>query len=243
MDRSNLDRFYADNVGLVHTVARKGYGRLMGIGAAIDYEDLVQELGEVFIKAYDGFDDSVGKFSTYFTVAANNKINQIAESYELDRLGVKTTKFESDEVNPETGKRKWKTRKDKIHGGMASVEEMTAHLPDEEGGNFLDMIDSGSATPEQLVSAQQDLDHMLDSLSPLASKIVRMTINPPAFIERELMAAEAHVEFARSEGVNRRNTASISVNFVACVLEKTTDLPSQVVRAAKREIFELARNI
>lgn len=243
MDRNNIDRFYADNIGLIHTVARKGYGRLMGIGAAIDYEDLVQELSEVFIKAYNGFDADTGKFSTYFTVAAGHKISQIAEGYELDRLGVKTTRFESDEINPQTGKRKWKSRRDKIHGGTASVEEMTAHLPEEDGGTFLDIIDSGAATPEQLVSAQQDLDQMLGSLSPLASKIMEMTINPPAFIEHELMAAEAHVEFARSEGINRRHCASISVSFVAGVLEKTAGLPVQTIRAAKREIFELARNI
>lgn len=241
MDRNNLGRFYADNVGLIHTVARKGFGRLSGIGASVDYDDLFQELSEVFIKAYDGFDEDGSKFSTYFTVAAGHKINQIAEGYELDRMGVKTTRFKSDETCPKTGKKKWKARKDKIHGGAVSVEEMASWSEEGDSGSVIESIDSGTATPEQLCQAQQELNVMLANLSPLAAKIVEMTLNPPEFIERELEAVEAHVEYARSNGFPRRNTASISVSFVADVLEKTTDVPALTIRTAKREIMELAK--
>lgn len=242
MDRQNLGRFYADNVGLIHTVARKGFGRLQGIGASVDYDDLFQELSEVFIKAYDGFDEDNSKFSTYFTVAAGHKINQLAEGFELDRMGVKTTRYLSDEINPKNGKKKWKARKDKIHGGAVSVEEMSSWSEGgEDGGSVIETIDSGTATPEQLCQAQQELNNLMADLSPLAAKIVEMTLNPPPFIEEELAAIEAHVEYARSNGFARRNTASISVSFVADVLEKTSGLPALTIRTAKREILDLAK--
>lgn len=240
MDRNNLDRFYADNIGLIHTVARKGYGRLMGIGAAISYEDLVQELSEVFIKAFDGFDESASEFSTYFTVAARRKISKIAEGYELDRIGVKTTRCLSDEIDPNTGKQKWKARKEKIHGGAFSVEELSSWSEDGEG-SILETIDSGSATPEEILQARQELGAMLGRLSPLAATMCELTLNPPEFMEREFIAVTAHAEYARSQNIERRGRNSLNVAFVAGVLEKTTDLPVAAIRAAKREIMDLAK--
>lgn len=240
MDRCELDRFYANNIGLIHTVARKGYGRLMGIGAAVDYEDLVQDLSEVFVKAFDCFDEQNGKFSTYFTSAAINKINQIAEGFELDRTGVKTTRCLSNEVNPETGKRKWKAKREQIHAGAVSVEEMSS-WGEEDGGSILESIDSGIATPEQVVQAEQELEAMLGRLSPLAATICEMAINPPDLIEREFVALSAHAEYARGQNIERRGRSSLNVSFVAGVLEKTTTLPVASIRAAKREIFEMAK--
>lgn len=240
MDRSKLDRFYADNIGLIHTVARKSYGRLMGIGAAVDYDDLVQELSEVFVKAFDGFEEGAGKFSTYFTVAATNKINQIAEGYELDRAGVKTTRYLSDEIDAGTGKRKWKARREQIHSGAVSVEEMSSWSEDGEG-SILETIDSGSATPEEILQAQQELGAMLGRLSPLAATMCEMILNPPEFMEREFIAVTAHAEYARSQNIERRGRNSLNVAFVAGVLEKTTDLSVAAIRAAKREIMDLAK--
>lgn len=240
MDRGKLDRFYADNIGLIHTVARKGYGRLMGIGAAVDYDDLVQELSEVFVKAFDGFEEGAGKFSTYFTVAATNKINQIAEGYELDRTGVKTTRYLSDEIDAGTGKRKWKARREQIHSGAVSVEEMSSWSEDGEG-SILETIDSGSATPEEILQAQQELGAMLGRLSPLAATMCEMALNPPEFMEREFIAVTAHAEYARSQNIERRGRNSLNVAFVAGVLEKTTDLSVAAIRAAKREIMDLAK--
>lgn len=240
MDRSKLDRFYADNVGLIHTVARKGYGRLMGIGAAVDYDDLFQDLSEVFIKAFDGFSEENGKFSTYFTVAATNKLNQIAEGFELDRTGVKTSRHLSDEIDEQTGKRKWKSRREQLHAGAVSVEEMSSWSEEGEG-SVLDSIDSGCATPEQFLQAQQELDAMLERLSPLAARMCELTLNPPELLEREFVALAAHAEYARSQNIERRGRTSLNVSFVAGIFEKTTDLPINVIRAAKREVLDLAK--
>lgn len=82
MDRAQLDKFYKDNVGLVHTATRRCSGRLMKIGMPVDYEDLFQELSVVFIKSYEGFDESRGKFSTYFMWSSYNHVNKMAERHE-----------------------------------------------------------------------------------------------------------------------------------------------------------------
>jgi len=83
----NKAEFYKANVGLVHTVSRKGYTRLVKARVTIDYEDVFQEMSMVFLKACDGFDESRGfKFSTYFFMAAYNRLNNWAQALIDDRM-------------------------------------------------------------------------------------------------------------------------------------------------------------
>lgn len=74
--------FYEENSGLIHAVARHGYTRLVALNANLDYEDLVQDLTEIFIKSYALHDPIKSKFSTYFTNAAYNRLNAIARRAE-----------------------------------------------------------------------------------------------------------------------------------------------------------------
>lgn len=211
MDRSNLERFYAENVGLIHTVARKGYGRLQAIGSSMDYEDLVQELAEVFIRAYDLFDEERGnRFSTYFMTAAYNRINRIAAGQEVER----------------------------VENGVRSMEEMNERMG--EGSNVEEMIASSDATPEQIVEAVSTAMSLLNGLSPLAAKIAEMAINPPEFIEREFVAAQANAEISRNKGIEKRASKSLNVSFVCLVLERATDLPVVTIREARKEILAAA---
>lgn len=214
MDRQNLDRYYADNVGLIHTVAQKGFGRLRAIGAATDYEDLFQELSETFVKAYDRFDESLGnKFSTYFMQAAYHEVNRIAKRFEVER----------------------------IEFGVKSFEEMSAGL---DGGSVEEMIPDSAMTPEQELIGRDTVRDMLERLSPLASMIAEMAINPPDFMENEFAAAQAHAEYSRSLGVEKRARGSLNVAFVCSVLEKTTDLPHGTIKSARNEVLAFAeRNV
>lgn len=83
----NAAEYYKANVGLVHTVSRKGYTRLLAARVTIDYEDVFQEMSIVFLKAYNGFDASKGfKFSTYFFMAAFNRLNTWAQNLIDDRM-------------------------------------------------------------------------------------------------------------------------------------------------------------
>jgi hypothetical protein len=83
----NKAEYYKANVGLVHTVSRKGYTRLLAARVTIDYEDVFQEMSIVFLKAYEKFDASLGfQFSTFFYRAAFNRLNNWAQDLIDDRL-------------------------------------------------------------------------------------------------------------------------------------------------------------
>ena len=59
MNRDSLAQYYSDNVGLIHVVAAKAHRRVLAVGGAYDYNDLYQDLTEVFIKSYDQFNDNL----------------------------------------------------------------------------------------------------------------------------------------------------------------------------------------
>jgi DNA-directed RNA polymerase specialized sigma24 family protein len=215
MNPQGLDRYYADNIGLIHTVAGKGYRRLMGIGACIDYDDLVQELSLVFVKAYAKFDEGRGKFSTYFTSSAYNELNEIAAKFEKERIEMRVASIEEMD--------RWEN----TELGVLSVEEKIACL---------------DATPEARCETMSSLAQMFEGLTPLAEFILEAVINPPDYMEAEFRAASAHAEFARNSGIAKRNRRAmiISVNFVCDVLLKTKDfLPSQLT-SAKEELMTAA---
>jgi len=236
MDRNNLARFYADNVGLIHTVARKGYGRLQALGAGIDYDDLVQELSEVFIKAFDGFDEEAGtKFSTYFTFSAYTKLNKIAARFERERAGGVVLSAEKKD-----GEYGYEVEREYLHGGTIGIEEINA-AGEDEYSSVEETIACDSPTPEEIVEAASSARALLNSLSPLAASIAEMAFEPPEFLEREFIAMQAHAEYARSVGVERRCRSTITTAFVATFLEKTTDLPVAQIRAAKNEIAAMVK--
>lgn len=209
MDRNNLDRFYAENSGLIHTVAQKGYGRLQGIGASMPYEDLVQDLSVTFIKAFDQFDPEQGKFSTYFMRSAFNELNKIAADFEIERCEL----------------------------GIRSVEEMS-HASDSDDANVLEAIAGDSLTPEQLMVNRSAVEHLARILSPLAQEIAIWIIYPPEFIGTELIAHQAHVDYARGMGHARRNKTHLGLGFVCEMMEMIGVASNSDLRRARLELQE-----
>lgn len=209
MDRNNLAVFYAENVGLVKQVAWKGYQRLAAIGAVIEFEDLVQELSLVFVDAYDKFDESNGaKFSTYFTVSAFNELNKLARKHEAERVEL----------------------------GMRSIEEMDSMAG--EGNSLSERIASDALTPEEIAERESAIREVTGRLTPVAALVVEWVANPPDFLMRELCAHQAHADYARSQGVARRNRHS-PARFVRDMLERVTDIPRDQIRQAYRQIRDL----
>ena len=83
----NAADYYKANVGLVHSVSRKGYARLVAAKVGIDYEDVFQEMSVVFLKAYEHFDVSLGfQFSTFYFRSAYNRLNKWAGDMINERL-------------------------------------------------------------------------------------------------------------------------------------------------------------
>lgn len=207
MERCNLDKFYAENTGLIHDVARKGYGRLQAIGASEGYEDLVQELSITFIKAYEQFEPERGEFSTYFVRSAYNRMNKIAAEFELERC----------------------------EAGVRSFEEIDA-LTDCEDASFLDVIASNVLTPEQVAINRSMLERLDKILSPLAREIALWIVVPPEFVGSELNAHQAHVDYARSKGHERRNKTHLGMSFICDMMELIGIASKVELRQARLEL-------
>ena len=72
MVKANRDKMIEDNIGLVHSIAKRFTGR------GVDYEDLFQTGCVGLIKAVDNFDESKGfKFSTYAVPVIMGEIRRI----------------------------------------------------------------------------------------------------------------------------------------------------------------------
>lgn len=206
-NRSDLDHFYADNIGLIHTVARKGYGRFQAIGANIGYDDLVQELSVTFIKAYDGFDPTQGKFSTYFMFSAYAKINKMAKGFSMERCEL----------------------------GIRSFSELDETIGI-ENANIESVLPGDNLTPEQIVENRSGLEAIANTLSPLALLIAEWVLTPPDFVLYELEAHRAHVEYARGLGFERRNKATLSIGFVCDMIKRLKQVSGKQLREARIEL-------
>lgn len=72
MVKADRDKMIEDNIGLVHSIAKRFMGR------GVDYEDLFQTGCIGLIKAVDNFDESKGfKFSTYAVPVIMGEIRRI----------------------------------------------------------------------------------------------------------------------------------------------------------------------
>ena len=70
-----------DNMGLVHSIARKVWGRLAPFARDIEYEDLVQEGVNAYVRAESQFKEGKGvKLSTYASSAIMNHLNFVADT-------------------------------------------------------------------------------------------------------------------------------------------------------------------
>lgn len=73
----NPEKYYVENVGLVHNVASRMYPRVVAVAPSWQYDDLFQELTIIFFRACVGFDPTKGvKFSSYFTQSCYWEINR-----------------------------------------------------------------------------------------------------------------------------------------------------------------------
>lgn len=215
MDRSNLDGYMRENMGLIRSLAAKGMRRLHAVGASIDMDDLEQELSIIFVKVYDSFDEDRGaKFSTVFTVSANRHINRIVAGFAFERIEMR----------------------------VASMEEISSASGDDDW-NVEETIPGNSYSPEELMDVRSTIKNVCGSLSPLAMQVVEMIVNPPDFLELEIEAACAHAEYARSVGTEKRSRAMLNPAYVCNVLEKITDLPHADFSAVRRELAALEKRI
>lgn len=208
-----ISEYYDKNKGLVHAVSKKGYARFQSAGVAMDYEDVFQEMSVVFLKAYEGFDESKGfKFTTYYYMAAQNKMNNWAQSLIAERL----------------------------QHGVFSIEEMSTRSDGEES-SMEEVLMVDPTTPEGYYKCKEFLIHVEQKLSPLAGLILNWTLNPPPELLDQLRKADAHAEYGRSVGIEVRNMARLSPRYVGKFLNILAGVRMLHIEDAVREINRLEK--
>ena len=206
----NAAAYYKANVGLVHSVSKKGYARLRSAGVGLDYDDVFQEMSIVFLKAYTGFDESQGfKFSTYYVRSAYNKLNTWAQKMIDERL----------------------------EHGVVSIQELN-HSDDGEN-SLEDVLMVDHTTPEAQYRVTEFLNHINDSLSPLASLILAWVLQPPPEVMAEIKKAEANAKYGRSLGYNSRCMVSVSPRYIGSFIQMISNVKSPEVERALKEIDRL----
>ena len=204
-------QFYQENVGLVHSLARKGHARLMSAGVALDYEDVFQEMSVTFLKAYKMFDASKGfRFSTYFYMAGLNRLNVWAQKMIEERL----------------------------KHGVVSIQELNASGEEEEF-NLDEVLMPDEATPEAHCRVSEFLTHLHNTLSPLANLILAWVVTPPPEIITEVRKAEAYAHYGRKQGHNVRCSVDITPRYVANFIRMISNVSQRETDHALKEIERL----
>lgn len=159
---------FNDHAGLVHTFARKGWGRMIAAHVNVEYEDVFQEMTVTFVKAARTFDPEKGiAFTSYMGRAIWNDFNRYAQKYIDERMEL----------------------------GLTSIQELET-TTDEEGGTwFGDSMESPDRNPEEQLERKQDMLENLRNLSPTAKFLAAQLIAPPptleaAFKEYQAIAVE-----------------------------------------------------
>lgn len=210
MDRANLDRYFRENTGLIYKIAYSGYPRLMALGTTMSLDDLASELTIVFIKAYDRFDDNAGY--KFSTYFSTAAYNCL--NHMVEKLAA-----------------------ERIEAGIRNASEFGS---DDDGFDILESVASSGSNPAEILESNRRLEAMMGRLSPLATQIMRMVIEPPEFLEHELRAAAAHAERDRNAGGSSRGPKQMNVQFVCSVLDKAKLVSSTSLREARLEIARAA---
>ncbi|MFS1997958.1 sigma-70 family RNA polymerase sigma factor (plasmid) [Acinetobacter baumannii] len=216
----NQDQLFRDHDKLLRHLAHRNISRLTSVGYCIDVEELYAIFCEVFVVSIQTWDESKGKLTTYLTTACLNMVSRLLKKY---HLGDNRTEYESD-----------------ILHRMGDGED------DCDYDVFVDHQSQNILGPYELM---QTLTEEMQQLSPFAKILLKFTLNPPDFIERELLAQEAKYQLSlitpeknESRGPRRRK---LNLSFVANCIMKTaeTNKEKRFIRDAVKEVEEAVTRV
>ena len=212
MEQKNVGKFYADNVNLVHTVARKGYNRFVAIGASIAYEDVVQDMSMVFIKSFERYNSETGKFSSYFYAAAYNELNKIGKIFEEER----------------------------IKRGVKSVEEMQSFVDDDDG--YFELVSERATPYEEIETASTfaDFERRLSPIAKLIVSWMMNPPQEVEAEYQALSSHVAMCREGNNCGLGGRRCQGFGIGFV-CDLLQLSGIGASAIKKARREIEKSAR--
>lgn len=203
----DVNQLFLDHQKWLYDLAFRNIGRLTQVSYPIDVDELYSIFCEVFMDCVSGrWNQEKGKLTTYLFHACRNKVSDMIDKH--------------------------------FHMEIHTKKESEMVRIDEDGSerNGLESI-AGSADDlaidEYLL--MEALSKEAENLSPFARLLLEYTLNPPDFIERELLAQEAKHDLSLTmDGVSTYRRHFLSLSFVAKCMTKTMEQQitrSQVVRA------------
>jgi DNA-directed RNA polymerase specialized sigma24 family protein len=149
---------YEDHTGMLHKLAKRGWGRLQEAGLDVTYEDVYQHMCESFVKCQSTYKVDTGfSFSAYYGRSIWNNFNhwaerQIEEKHTLGLVSVESLCGSDDE-------------------GETDVFEFIEQEDDEE-------------TPEDRLAARQESHRLARMLSDDAKRMVALLAHQTPALEQ-----------------------------------------------------------
>lgn len=164
VNNQNSGQFFKENSGLIHKAVRMYGNSLMAFGVCPEYEDVFAEFSEVFVKAYDKFDESKGfQFSTFFMNCCFNRASAIM-----------------------------RMKKNNSAPQVLSLDYVTTG-EEGESSSWTEAIESEEATPEESYIRRTTMSQLYKKASPEAALVIQWAISPPEhFVQLNECVTEYH---------------------------------------------------
>lgn len=123
------------------------YGRVLGLGLPMEFEDVLQEVNMAYVKARKKWSPEKAKFNTYCFVVVRNEFNR-----RIERM-----------VN------------DRVHLGMGSIDNLASGEDDGEVGDGYSRYlneESTDLAPDERIERRQEVMQRLRRLTPHSRAVV-----------------------------------------------------------------------
>jgi hypothetical protein len=190
-----VDGTWEGSVDFLHKLCNQAMVRVRTHRLNIEYDDLFQEASVAFMHSKRAFDPSKGvKFLTYLGYAASNRLSRFVGDAIHDQMEMGSKCVSMDDMQEDEG---------------AGLHEV---LPDSNPG------------AEEILTVQQNIEERLSALSPLARRVIEMSISPPSELLAEFNAFRARCHRERevlnynSVAPKELTTTFIVTHFLPSVL-------------------------
>lgn len=157
---------YEEHMGLVHTFARKGWGRMIAAHVNVQYEDVYQEMSIAFLKATKAYDPEKGySFTAYAGRAIWNEFNRYAKKHIAERMEL----------------------------GLTSMGDLNRNDGEDSSLSIDEFVASPERGPEDNLMRKQEILENLRALSPTAKFLVAQMISPSKELEEAFAAHQRAV--------------------------------------------------
>lgn len=157
---------YEDHKGLLHSFARKMYGRLVSAHVATTYEDVYGELCVAYSAALKDYDPNRGiAFTTFFGTCCFHRFNKLADKLIREQVELKLVRLEDME----------KRQADRSGDDADFLDWF-----DETDQDGFDIDHQKAMPPDEILERKQEFWEKLNKLSPNARAYVSELMGHPS---------------------------------------------------------------